>query len=1654
MKSSSEKSTKSTSTTATPAVADRPFFEKAGGGQFFEPTKSSDAPSVQMKLAVNQPGDKFEQEADRMADRVVDRSAPKQSAPCNTCSGKGNIQLKPIEDKKEQSSPKQSTPCMTCGGMGKVQLKAMDSALQGKAEKELVQKKEEKGNMIQGKAEKEMVQKKEDKGNMMQGKAEKEMVQKKEEKGNMMEGKAEKEMVQKKEEKGNMMQGKVEKEMVQKKEINQNVPPTAKLIEQDLSASKGQGSEMSDTVRQDMEAGFGVDLSNVRIHTGDAAVKMNKNLQAKAFTHGHDIYFNEGRYNPLTREGRILLAHELTHTVQQNGATSLPSQTLQRAEDNAELEKELAAADNAAVQAIDPGPAKKKRKEADQKKEANAQKAQSKHSKKKGSAGKKSGKKAGAGKGKKGKGSSAIASAEAAFKKTLGKAGKDLSDASAFACAKADQKAGVLAENEQTHDDAAQKQEQTDAAVVPPTLEGQSQSNTEQVQGLDAAPPPKPDKEAARQTMTAALGNAMPTNIEEINAFESQGKAQVVGNEILGAVTDEVGQVQDQYNDIEQPPVAKPSETPTELPPQEAAPLTPTLNVGKGAVPNLKDEHSDLTAFAKESDDLVGKEGISEENLNMVDSGDLGEANKERKGIQKKVKEEPLKIQQTAKKETQDVEKGLLAEENKGKTQMRQKRNTGLNTTKDKQQKTKSELEKKREAVTANINGIYERAKKSVTTKLANLEQQNLIAFDTGQQAASVQFEKDVKRDINAWKRERYSGMFGGVKWLKDKFVGIDHFPEVKKALSDGRENYIKRIDAMIVSIDQANQQVIKDCKLELANAQKEIQNYVKTLGPELKQTGQLALKEMQTKLAEMDKFIDEQKNKLREKLCSKREEAIKKIDEKIEKMKEEMSGLISKLGNLILDALVKFFKWALEKAGYAPDKLMEIINKGKAVIKAIVTSPGQFFGNLAKAVKGGVESFKNNIQQHLIKGVVGWLTGAMSDAGLQLPTTWDVKGIFFLLLQILNLTKEAILKKLADKVGQPVVDAAMKVAGFVKRVVDEGPMALWDMLVEQAEMLKEKVMESIRNWISFEMIKQGVIKLVSMLNPVGAIVQLIIGIYNAVMFFVENWSRIVEFVKTIFGSIADIALGRLGGAMAAVEKALGMTIPIILNFIARMLGLSGIGKAIRGAIDKVRAPIDKIVDKGLDAIGKLVMGIVKKVKGGKGGQKDNEKSKSKANPDKIGATINFKTEKENHKLYIKRSGSTYKVFVESTPAEAKIKIAEWKKKLGDDNLFKDKENTKAKIMQEIASAEKALAIVDKEIKPVEEKVEKGVDTSEDQLKNAQKTLSEALRILEIDFEHLESKTNKFGTFEKPYEIMWHKVPTANYPEVTIKDAQNNIINCNPESSKTVSLSFSKENSLLMEDIRRAKRAKGDYEAQLFFLDKRFKNQDIRDKMLNKIKKQLEVALNDQNAIEVELEEMRKAIEQFGKKPGIVKKRKQLQHKNHDIELLNEKRSDIENYEKNRIELNDKIKEAQKKFDDLNDKLSKIESAPDGIIEKFQLGIAQKYRIKIGTIIGPKPSRDEKDPRGLQDKFRKILEAGNFSMAGFDADHATDLSLGGNDVMDNLWPLKENPVPNQMVDIESGKDVNVGGKSPGKLITNAKNAEHFHKAYFKIVKTK
>ena len=90
-------------------------------------------------------------------------------------------------------------------------------------------------------------------------------------------------------------------------------------IEQRLAARTGQGSPLPDGVRTRMEQGLGASFDGVRIHADGEAAQLSQSLQAQAFTHGQDIYMGAGKFSPASTQGQHLLAHELTHVVQQTG---------------------------------------------------------------------------------------------------------------------------------------------------------------------------------------------------------------------------------------------------------------------------------------------------------------------------------------------------------------------------------------------------------------------------------------------------------------------------------------------------------------------------------------------------------------------------------------------------------------------------------------------------------------------------------------------------------------------------------------------------------------------------------------------------------------------------------------------------------------------------------------------------------------------------------------------------------------------------------------------------------------------------------------------------------------------------------------------------------------------------------------------------------------------------------------------------------------------------------------------------------------------------------------------------------------------------------------------------------------------------------------
>jgi hypothetical protein len=102
---------------------------------------------------------------------------------------------------------------------------------------------------------------------------------------------------------------------------------------QEVLQRKGSGAPLPDAARAPLEQHFGANLGDVRVHDGDDAAALNREVEAEAFTVGNDVFFAEGKYAPHSVEGRALLAHELTHVGQQTG---FGGQAVQRQEEEEE----------------------------------------------------------------------------------------------------------------------------------------------------------------------------------------------------------------------------------------------------------------------------------------------------------------------------------------------------------------------------------------------------------------------------------------------------------------------------------------------------------------------------------------------------------------------------------------------------------------------------------------------------------------------------------------------------------------------------------------------------------------------------------------------------------------------------------------------------------------------------------------------------------------------------------------------------------------------------------------------------------------------------------------------------------------------------------------------------------------------------------------------------------------------------------------------------------------------------------------------------------------------------------------------------------------------------------------------------------------------
>lgn len=380
-------------------------------------------------------------------------------------------------------------------------------------------------------------------------------------------------------------------------------------------------------------------------------------------------------------------------------------------------------------------------------------------------------------------------------------------------------------------------------------------------------------------------------------------------------------------------------------------------------------------------------------------------------------------------------------------------------------------------------------------------------------------------------------------------------------------------------------------------------------------------------------------------------------------------------------------FEGALRLIGADPAKIMAMFNKAGDALKLIVADPVRFLKNLLAALGKGFNQFSAKIWEHLKTGLMGWLFGALEGAGITIPKSFDLKSIFGLVLEVLGITKAFIRKKVAKVIGEKNLELIEKAWGFIATLISSGVAGLWEMLKEHVGNLKEMVLGAIQDWVVTKIVTAAITKLVSMFNPVGAIITAVQTIYNTVMFFIERIKQIMALVDAIVQSVFSIAQGAIDKAANWVEQAMARTLPVIISFLARLIGLGGISEKIKGVIKNLQERVDKAVDKVIDNVAKRVKGVV-----GKGLELF---SKGKAAATKGVAKLrsvflfSFKMGKTSHNLYTETIAGKHIVMMSSNnPGSLISKIKSAIGKCQENNL----KNELKTFLQETMDIESALA--------------------------------------------------------------------------------------------------------------------------------------------------------------------------------------------------------------------------------------------------------------------------------------------------------------------------------------------------------------------------
>ncbi|MEV0170646.1 hypothetical protein AB0I00_05900 [Streptomyces sp. NPDC050803] len=826
------------------------------------------------------------------------------------------------------------------------------------------------------------------------------------------------------------------------------------------------------------------------------------------------------------------------------------------------------------------------------------------------------------------------------------------------------------------------------AAVTEPAAETAARAREELAAELGARPAPSPEIVELCERIRTAIRSNRPEDEDELLESDPTKEAQQAGSTVTGSVEGQVQQVGSSYDAMASPPPGTPALTPDPL--QKPSPTSPGMGVeaGSAAPDPIPPENTTLDADVAATDQKIADSGIDTRVTREIPDGPFAAAREARAGLGEVAERTPQQIQAEQQQAIDSAQADMAQLQQQAVAALRGARSGTVKAVGGGQTAAVTSEEQTRESVARRAQQIYDDAQKQVDALLQPLSRTAIARWEAGLARLSQEFHDSLDR-VKRWIDERHSGVGGTLLAIGDYISGLpdwvtDEYNRAERAFGDG-------VCELLTSISSDVNGVIAAARAVIRHARTDIDGAFQAMEAEFPEWAAQERARFGGMLDGLDSRVGEAQSGFVRDVSQRAVTAVNQVHAEAQALREEAGGLIGRvvaaIEEFIDDPVRAIINGLLRLVGIPPAAFWALVAKIEQVISDIADDPENFVNNLVAGVKQGFEQFFDNFGTHVLHGFWDWLFSGLKTP-VPMPRDLSAKSLFTFALQLMGITWPRVREILVRHVGPTAVEVVEAAWQLVSVLIERGPDGLVELVKEQLapENIVGMILDAAVDYLVETLIEQVVVRVVGLLNPVGAIAQAIDLIYQVCAWIFRNAARIFRFVEAVVNGMADVVAGNIAGLAASVEKALASLIPPVIDFLAGLLHLGELPGEVAQVITRLQEIVYAAMDRVIGYLAAKAIALLKRL--GIGGDKDGKHGAD----DELGTTVRFTAADESHRLFVRSDGKRAELVVASQPTTISVLITDWEEKLKQKQPGDEEKRVRAAALIEVLKGASATA--------------------------------------------------------------------------------------------------------------------------------------------------------------------------------------------------------------------------------------------------------------------------------------------------------------------------------------------------------------------------